>query len=426
MIGSRTTGKRLEQFWVGLIVACVLGLWATSKNTYAQTQVPDEILDILDEHCAFAGCHIGPGSQKGMDLSEEAAAASLINVKSVEMPQFMRVKPGEAQNSYIIKKLMGAPEISGERMPKGSKPLTREQIAAIAQWIQSLPAQMPTPKPVRKYAEAFPGWSISNLPTAETPLKGAFTYRIAHRFKSPVKDGFDRLFGLDGGAFMMTQLFFPVTNDLTLTVARNALNATFEFGGKWRLLRQKTDGSVPVSAAFYTGVDWATIKELVDPESAGSQYLSRTAGDRFSWFGQLVLSKQFADRISLLAVPGVLLNGNVAVKNEDALLTFGLGGRAKINDTYALFAELIPILSGDETAAVVGGPALSEGKRVYYDTFTAGIEIKAGGHVFHVFVSNSAGNTTSQYMSGGNFDFAGGDFRLGFNIYRILKYPFSK
>jgi hypothetical protein len=97
-----------------------------------------------------------------------------------------------------------------------------------------------------------------------------------------------------------------------------------------------------------------------------------------------------------------------------------------VSERYALFAEIVPILSGDGTALTVSAAGLRSdgGKLVYNDTFAAGVEIKAGGHVFHFLLTNSGGNLTNQYMSGGDLDFAGGDFRIGFNIYRILNYPF--
>ncbi|RMD94597.1 MAG: hypothetical protein D6814_14320, partial [Calditrichaeota bacterium] len=117
--------------------------------------------------------------------------------------------------------------------------------------------------------------------------------------------------------------------------------------------------------------------------------------------------------------------GNINLPDEDPLVTLGLGAKFNFNPTYALFVETVPILSGEESAAIVGTPRIENGKRIFNDTFTTGIEIKAGGHVFHVFITNSGGNTTNQYMSGGNFDFADGEFRLGFNIYRVLNYPFG-
>jgi hypothetical protein len=383
-----------------------------------------QVLDIFDNSCAFAGCHVSATAPKNLDLSEEAFAANLVNVSSAEVPSLKRVRPGDPANSYLVMKIKGSLGIQGDRMPRGSQALSAQDIATIEAWIKSLSASMKPAKPKRTYAQAFPGWSLANLQTAETLDQGAFLYRIAHRFKLPVNAGFDQLFGLDGGAFMMTQIAFPLGSDLSVTVERSGVNSTFEFGAKWRFLREKNDGSVPVSAALYAGVDWATRKAIDDPDPLVTKNLKRTAGERFAFFAQLPVTKQLGSRLSVMAVPGILINGNVALEDEDPLVTIGVGGRVALSDRYALFAELVPIVSGDETALTVPTVRTEGGKKVFNDTFTAGLEIKAGGHVFHLFVSNSAGNTTNQYMSGGDYDFAGGDFRIGFNIYRVLNYPF--
>jgi len=393
-----------------------------SNRLSASQDLQEKVLAIVEDKCAFAGCHTGANAPQGLDMSEEMFAANLVGVKS-SAGSWLRVKPGDPANSYLVKKIRGAAGIKGDRMPRGGKPLAESEIAAIEAWIKSLPAGMKAQSPTLEYARAFPGWTLANLQTAETLDKGAFLYRIAHKFNSPVNAGFDQLFGLDGGSSMMTQFAFPLSNALSFTVERSKVNATFEFGAKYRLLREKTDGSTPISAAIYAGVDWATVGGLSDPANINAT-LSRTAGERFALFAQLPLSTQIGNRLSVVAVPGILLNGNVAMTDEDPLVTLGVGGRIALGQKYGLFAEIVPILSGDATAATIGNPPTKNGKRTYFDALTTGIEIKAGGHVFHIFVSNSAGNTTNQYMSGGDFDFADGDFRLGFNIYRVLNYPF--
>jgi hypothetical protein len=403
------------------------GLRAGDKTAApVQDVLQEKVQEIVDEHCAFAGCHTGANAPNNLDMSEGMLVANLVGVKSAEGP-WLRVKPGDPANSYLIKKLRGTPGIKGERMPRGSKPLSPQEIAAFEAWIKSLPAGMKAPAPKMEYARAFPGWTLANLQTAETLEKGAFLYRIAHKFNSPVSAGFDRLFGLDGGSSMLTQVAFPLSNNLAVTAERSKVNATFEIGAKWRFLRERTDGSMPISAALYTGVDWATIKGLTDPaDPQGLKTLSRTAGERFAFFAQVPVSKQLAKRLALVVTPGILLNGNVRLDNEDPLFTLGVGGRVALSEKYALFAEIVPILSGDETAATVGSPPTKNGRLTYFDAFTSGLEIKVGGHVFHLFVSNSAGNTTNQYMSGGDFDVADDlrNLRLGFNIYRVLNYPF--
>lgn len=402
----------------------VFNLLFSAIKLQAQPEIPDAVLDIFDESCAISGCHLGTNPKKGLNLSEEKAFQALVNVRSLDAPRFLLVKPGDPENSYLIKKITGAPDIKGKRMPRRGRALTAAQIQVIADWIASLPPEAAPPAPAKEYADAFPGWTLGNIPTARTLPKGAFMYRISHRFNNPINSGFDELFGLDGGAAMMTQVVFPLSNDFSIGVGRSKINATFEVIGRLRLLREKTDGSLPVSAAFIAGVDWASAGAVFDPDNPGTR-LSRTAGERFALFAQVPITKAIGPRLALVAAPGLLLNGNVAKSDEKALLTLGLGGRLAFNDKYALFAEVIPILSGAGDAAVLGLLKQNDaGRPIFYDTFTAGFEIHVGGHVFHVFVSNSSGNTTNQYLSGGNFDFLGGDMRLGFNIYRILDYPF--
>jgi hypothetical protein len=303
------------------------------------------VLDIFDTSCAYAGCHVSATAPQNLDLSEESFMMNLVNVNSGQVASRKRVKPGDPANSYLVMKIKGSAGIKGDKMPRGGTPLSSQQIATIEAWIKSMPAAASEMQDRRKYVQAFPGWSLANLQSAETLDKGAFLYRIAHRFKANAgKSNFDGLFGIDGGAYMMTQLAFPLSNNLTLSFARQGLNSTFEIGAKWRFLREKIDGTTPLSAAIYAGVDWASVGGLQDPGGSGT--LSRTAGERFAFFAQLPVTRQFG-RLSLMAVPGILLNGNVTLQDEDALVTLGFGGRVAVSERYALFAEIVPILSGD-------------------------------------------------------------------------------
>jgi len=179
--------------------------------TYSQTEIPDEVLDIFDNRCAFVGCHAGTNSPKGLDLSEDFALSSLVNQPSVDAPGYMRVKPQDPVRSYLIMKLKGSAGIAGDKMPKGSDALSQSEIGTVESWINSLPAGLKAEAPEREYAEAFPGLSLATLTTTQTLEKGTFSYRIAHRWRGEVGDGFGQFFGLDGGAHMLTQLAFSLS-----------------------------------------------------------------------------------------------------------------------------------------------------------------------------------------------------------------------
>jgi hypothetical protein len=394
-------------------------------SVYADVNVPDEVVDTFGKSCAFLGCHAGPGAPKNLDLTQEFAVSSLVAVPSSEKPQILRVNPGDAANSYLVMKLRGDPDIEGEQMPRGGKPLSEAEIAVIESWIESLPIGTESPKPEPPQAQAFAGWSLSNLPTTQTLETGSFLFRIAHRWRGRTKEGADQLFGLDHGAHVFIQLAFPIRDDLMVSLGRSSDKATHELAGKWRFLAEEKNGPIPISAAIVAGVDWLTLQAIIDPDKPSSgDFLSRTDAERFHWFAQLALSKRIHERVSLLLVPGILVNGNVSVSDEDPIFTLGYAGKIVIFDDFSLFVEGVPILSGEEGAATVEGWRVENGEQVFSDMFAAGLEYKIGGHVFHIYVTNSLGLATNQYMSGGKLDFAEGDFRLGFNIYRILRLPF--
>ena len=91
--------------------------------------------NIFDLNCTFSGCHGGAAPQTGQDLTAGQTWANIVNVRSVENAALNRVTPGDPDNSYLVWKIEGRPEIVGERMPRGRDPLPPEAITAIRQWI---------------------------------------------------------------------------------------------------------------------------------------------------------------------------------------------------------------------------------------------------------------------------------------------------
>jgi len=83
-------------------------------------------------------CHTGGGAMLpgSMDLTSLAASfTDLVGVASEQQPALQRVEAGDADNSYLIQKLEGAPGITGAQMPFGGQPLDQATIDAIRQWI---------------------------------------------------------------------------------------------------------------------------------------------------------------------------------------------------------------------------------------------------------------------------------------------------
>jgi hypothetical protein len=93
--------------------------------------------DFFTPICSVS-CHTGvgaglPGSQ---DLTNGHTYASVVNVTSIEDATLLRIKPGDPDNSYLVRKLEGTGIAPGTaRMPFGGPYLTAAQIAEVRAWV---------------------------------------------------------------------------------------------------------------------------------------------------------------------------------------------------------------------------------------------------------------------------------------------------
>ena len=82
------------------------------------------------EGCTAGGCHGAP-AQAGLTLSS-GAYANLVNVASTQTGE-LRVIPGNANDSYLVKKLEGRASV-GARMPQGGQ-MGATDLTNIKNWI---------------------------------------------------------------------------------------------------------------------------------------------------------------------------------------------------------------------------------------------------------------------------------------------------
>ena len=101
------------------------------------------IQPIFNRSCALTSCHVPPVPAGGQDLTAGVAYSQSVNVPSTQRPQLKRVKPGDPDASYMVRKLRGGPNIAGVMMPQGCPAiqppggscLGPDDIPAIVQWI---------------------------------------------------------------------------------------------------------------------------------------------------------------------------------------------------------------------------------------------------------------------------------------------------
>ncbi|MFQ5864044.1 MAG: hypothetical protein ACE5IW_02330 [bacterium] len=82
-------------------------------------------------------CHAGATAPQGMSLEKGKAFDNIVNVRSRQKPEYFRVEPFNPDDSYVVRKLEGGPDIIGGRMPLNLTPIPADQIKAVRRWIAS-------------------------------------------------------------------------------------------------------------------------------------------------------------------------------------------------------------------------------------------------------------------------------------------------
>ena len=86
--------------------------------------------------CGIAStCHTASGAA-GLSLDEDVAYDELVGVESTKLDGEILVIAGDADNSYLVKKLEEAAGIEGDPMPPDA-PLEDSAIALVREWIDA-------------------------------------------------------------------------------------------------------------------------------------------------------------------------------------------------------------------------------------------------------------------------------------------------
>jgi len=90
---------------------------------------------IFSPSCATIGCHQGGSPPMGLDLSSGEALANILGVPSAERPEFDRIEPFNATDSYLYMKVSGDPRILGDPMPAQGSALSSQRLQLLEDWI---------------------------------------------------------------------------------------------------------------------------------------------------------------------------------------------------------------------------------------------------------------------------------------------------
>ncbi len=267
--------------------------------------------------------------------------------------------------------------------------------------------------PSRPVYETFTTTRIISAHSTET-VKGRFLdFRVTHKFGDIGGDvgGSGTLFGLDNVVDVRIAFEYGVTDNLTIGFGRSKgaqRRQLFEGHLKYRFLTQTTDNSMPFSVALYSNA-------MASGMTASADSTSETSFQKFehrlTYVTQVLIARKFGDRFSLQLMPTYLHRNYVAFSDQNGLFAAGIGGRIRLTKVFGLIGEYFYVMRQNN---IINGVE-------YLNPLSFGLEIKTGGHVFHLNFSNSKGITTNEFIPYTTSSWLKGEFRFGFNISRPFK-----
>jgi hypothetical protein len=122
-----------------------------------------------------------------------------------------------------------------------------------------------------------------------------------------------------------------------------------------------------------------------------------------------MIARKFG-RLLSLQITSSMVHKNIVSTSEDKndIFTLGGGGRIKVSKRVSINAEYHHLFSGQVVSATA------------YDSFSLGIDIETGGHVFQIFLTNSYGEYEQTFLTDTRGKWSNGDIFLGFNISRMF------
>ena len=247
---------------------------------------------------------------------------------------------------------------------------------------------------------AFKALQIGNLQSTKVIDKGDLYMVVAHRF-GYLKSGIDEFYGLDQ-ANTKIQLLYGLRENLQVGLSRDSYEKTYSGTAKYRIMNQSD--RIPINISLYGSVD-------IDSQLKKKVYPGLQPFDRFSYTGQLLLSRRFSEKLSLEVAP-IYVRHNLQNLNYTKTLTYdqfllGVGGRQKFSKRFSFNVDYAYNFSKDKNS-------------LYKNPLTIGVDIETGGHVFQLLFTNSRASNDSSFLTETTGDWSKGEISFGFNIVRVF------
>lgn len=260
-------------------------------------------------------------------------------------------------------------------------------------------------KPIKNTFES--AWLMDN-PTVLVPVKGTLEFDIQHRFGT-VDNGKEDIWGIFAPSNIRLGVNYTPINKLSLGAGITKERTQIDFNGKYALLEQTTNNSMPLSVSFYGNM-------VID---ARNKSYFRYGVHRFSYFSQLAIARKITENFSAQVAPSfswynnveayVDSKGEIQPKMDNGHFAISVLGRYKITEKTAIIAGYDQPLTQHPT----NNP---------HPNISLGIEITTSSHAFQVFAGNYYGIIPQSNNVFNTNDYRDGQFLIGFNITRLWNF----
>jgi hypothetical protein len=276
-------------------------------------------------------------------------------------------------------------------------------------------------KPSTTIATAtFKSTRIINGQSVETIAKKHLDFRIAHRFGA-LNTGAYNYFGLDQATMRMS-FEYGLTNDLMLGVGRSSTQKTFDYFGKYKLLKQSSGAkTMPVSVTLFASLAAVSLSSNSENSASSPSYANNV--ERWTYCSQILIARKITDALSLQISPTYLHRNKVfRINSSDAsevlepndIFAVGFGGRYKINKRTSINAEYFYRLPSFNSQYELNAN--------YHNSLSVGVDIETGGHVFQLHFTNSLGMIEKQFIAENTETWTNGGIHWGFNLSRTFSF----
>lgn len=229
-------------------------------------------------------------------------------------------------------------------------------------------------KPVRSPFEST--WIIDNQTTL-VPVKGTFEFMMSHRFGT-IYNGISDIYGIYGaGANIRLGFNYTLWDNVGFGALIGRVAIGFgstkngmvqDFNLKYGFLQQTRNGRIPVSVTYYGDMS-------IEAQGKKEELPNGNSSDRLSYFNQIIISRKFTDKLSVMVAPSVSHYNVVEPTMQNDHFAVAVAGRYKISENTSILINYDQPL----TQHADNNPEFNLG---------AGIEMATSSHAFQIFVTN--------------------------------------